>query len=45
MAFGLFKEDGTYDQNRLLISDDLDAVKWANGLFDYYNSIGNSLYI
>ena len=45
MAFGLFKEDGTYDQNRLLISNDLDAVKWANGLFDYYNSIGNSLYI
>jgi len=45
MAFGLFKEDGTFDQNRLLISDDLDAVKWANGLFDYYNSIGNSLYI
>lgn len=45
MAFGLFKEDGLFDQNRLLISHDLEAVKWANDLFEYYNSIGNNLYL
>lgn len=33
MILGLFKEDGNFDQNRLLISKNEDSIKWANNLF------------
>ena len=33
MIFGLFKDDGHFDQNRLLTSKNKDAVKWANNLY------------
>lgn len=33
MVFGLFKENGHFDQNRLLTSRNGDAIKWANNLF------------
>jgi predicted transcriptional regulator len=45
MVFGLFKEDGTFDQNRLLISNEMKAIEWGNKLFDSNYSIGNNLYI
>ena len=34
MNLGLFKNDGSYDQNRILNSDDPDSLKWANTLFE-----------
>ena len=34
MNLGLFKNDGSYDQNRILNSDDLESLKWANTLFE-----------
>ena len=36
MILGLFKEDGQFDQNRLLTSNDYDAIKWANNLFSNF---------
>lgn len=33
MILGLFKEDGNFDQNRLLISKNEDSIRWANNLF------------
>lgn len=36
MLFGLFRKNGFFDQNRLLISDSQDALKWANNLFLYF---------
>ncbi|WP_405293340.1 helix-turn-helix transcriptional regulator [Methanobrevibacter sp.] len=33
MIFGLFKENGYFDQNRLLTSKNQQCVFWANGLF------------
>ena len=36
MVFGLFKEDGYFDQNRLLISKHDDSIKWALGLFENF---------
>ena len=33
MILGLFKENGHFDQNRLLTSRNRDAVRWANNLF------------
>ncbi len=33
MILGLFKENGHFDQNRLLTSKNGDAIKWANNLF------------
>lgn len=34
MVFGLYKKDGSYDQNRILTSGHEDCLKWANMLFD-----------
>ena len=39
-AIGLFKNDGTYDQNRLLISKDKEAIKWTLNIFEHYKSQG-----
>lgn len=36
MVFGLFKEDGYFDQNRLLISKHDDSIKWALSLFENF---------
>ena len=33
MSLGLFKNDGSFDQNRLLISSSEKSQKWANNLF------------
>ena len=33
MRLGLFKNDGSFDQNRILISDDKEALEWASELF------------
>ncbi|WP_296807141.1 winged helix-turn-helix domain-containing protein [uncultured Methanobrevibacter sp.] len=34
MNLGLFKTDGSYDQNRILNSNTPESVKWANDLFE-----------
>lgn len=33
MMFGLYKKDGSYDQNRILISESPESLKWAFNLF------------
>ena len=38
MILGLFKEDGSYDQNRLLISKNNDSISWAMGLFENFKN-------
>lgn len=35
MSLGLFKNDGSFDQNRILISEDNKSFEWANELFEY----------
>ena len=35
MSLGLFKNDNSFDQNRILISSDEKAKKWAYDLFEY----------
>lgn len=35
MSLGLFKSDDSFDQNRILISDDEKSFKWANQLFEH----------
>lgn len=44
MFFGLFREDGKFDQNHLLISNEPKAIDWASRIFEKINSGGNSLY-
>lgn len=34
MSFGLFKEDESFDQNRILISQSKKSQKWARNLFE-----------
>ena len=34
MNLGLFKSDGSYDQNRILNSNTQESIKWANNLFE-----------
>lgn len=34
MNLGLFKNDGSFDQNRILTSNNLKAIKWADDLFE-----------
>ena len=34
MNLGLFKNDGSYDQNRILNSTTKDSLNWANNLFE-----------
>lgn len=36
MLLGLFRHNGFFDQNRLLVSDSRDSLKWANNLFLYF---------
>lgn len=36
MMLGLFKNDGSYDQNRLLVSSDEHSINWANDLFENF---------
>lgn len=35
MSLGLFKNDGSFDQNRILISDDPKSYAWAEELFKH----------
>ena len=35
MGLGLFKNDGSFDQNQILISNDEKSNEWAEKLFDY----------
>lgn len=35
MSLGLFKTDGSFDQNRILISKDEKSYEWANELFEH----------
>lgn len=32
--FGLYKKEGTFDQNRLLVGNSDDGLEWANNLFN-----------
>ena len=34
MNLGLFKSDGSYDQNRILNSNAKESLNWANMLFE-----------
>ena len=34
MNLGLFKNDGSYDQNRILNSNSEKSIQWANRLFE-----------
>lgn len=38
MILGLFKEDGHFDQNRLLVSKSRGSVEWANSLFKNFKN-------
>ena len=39
MILGLFKEDGNFDQNRLLTSKNSNSLKWANNLFKNFKNL------
>lgn len=39
MILGLFKEDGSFDQNRLLISKNSNSLKWAVNLFENFKNL------
>ena len=43
VSVGLFKLDGTYDQNRLLLSDKEKAINWGLNLFRSYDEHALSL--
>ena len=36
MILGLFKDDGFFDQNRLLTSKNSDSIRWANNLYENF---------
>ncbi len=36
MILGLFKEEGYFDQNRLLTSKNSDSIRWANNLYENF---------
>ncbi|AMD17061.1 ArsR family transcriptional regulator [Methanobrevibacter sp. YE315] len=38
MILGLFKEDGFFDQNRLLTSKNQDSINWANNLYENFKN-------
>ncbi|WP_295621603.1 transcriptional regulator FilR1 domain-containing protein [uncultured Methanobrevibacter sp.] len=42
VSVGLFKTDGTYDQNRLLLSNKEKAIAWGLNLFKSYDDYGVS---
>jgi len=35
MSLGLFKNDDSFDQNRILISQDSKSYQWADELFNH----------
>lgn len=37
VSLGLFKNDGSFDQNRLIISHEEDSILWGNQLFENHN--------
>ena len=39
MIFGLFNQENMFDKNRIIISKNRDALKWANNLFRYFKKI------
>ncbi len=39
MSLGLFKNDDSFDQNRILISDDEKSCKWAEELFEHVKHV------
>ncbi|WP_405303629.1 helix-turn-helix transcriptional regulator [Methanobrevibacter sp.] len=39
MILGLFKEDGSFDQNRLLISKNSNSLKWADNLYENFKNL------
>ena len=39
MSLGLFKNDGSFDQNRILISKDEKSYQWAEDLFEYVKNM------
>ncbi len=43
MMLGLFKDDGVFDQNRLLISKNDDSIRWADNLFKNFKNEINEL--
>lgn len=43
ILLGLFKDDSTFDQNRLLISNQKKAIEWGNIIFNEYYSHGKKL--
>ena len=38
MILGFFKNNGDYDQNRILISSSEKSLKWANNLFKNFKA-------
>ena len=42
VSVGLFKTDGTYDQNRLLLSDRKKAIIWGLNIYKSYDDNGIS---
>ena len=36
VILGFFKDDGTYDQNRILTSEDNECIYWGNELFENF---------
>lgn len=36
MILGLFKDDGSFDQNRLLTSKNKDSIRWGDNLFENF---------
>lgn len=36
MMLGFFKDEGIFDQNRLIVSEDEDCIKWACNLFENF---------
>jgi predicted transcriptional regulator len=45
MSLGIFKNDGSYDQNRILISCKESAIEWGNEVFNHYYNSSNRIFI
>lgn len=45
MSLGLFNCDGSYDQNRDLISTEKSSIRWGKSLFEYYHQKSEPLTI
>lgn len=39
MSLGLFKNDGSFDQNRILISENEKSLNWAKSLFEHVKNV------